>query len=102
MRVLQVSAEIFPLLKTGGLADIAGALRLGTAAFPEDGQKRLVLLSDGNENSGEALGLESFDLGHSASKQGVGHAALAPRRYLVHRFSDLLGCVHSLCALLRR
>jgi starch synthase len=26
MNVLQVSAEIFPLLKTGGLADIAGAL----------------------------------------------------------------------------
>jgi starch synthase len=26
MRVLQVSAEIFPLLKTGGLADIAGSL----------------------------------------------------------------------------
>jgi starch synthase len=26
MRVLQISAEIFPLLKTGGLADIAGAL----------------------------------------------------------------------------
>ncbi len=26
LRILQVSAEIFPLLKTGGLADIAGAL----------------------------------------------------------------------------
>ena len=26
MRILQLSAEIFPLLKTGGLADIAGAL----------------------------------------------------------------------------
>ncbi|MEO8250404.1 MAG: glycogen synthase GlgA [Burkholderiales bacterium] len=26
MRVLQVSAEMFPLLKTGGLADVAGAL----------------------------------------------------------------------------
>ena len=26
MRVLQVSAELFPLLKTGGLADVAGAL----------------------------------------------------------------------------
>ena len=26
MKVLQVSAEIYPLLKTGGLADIAGAL----------------------------------------------------------------------------
>ena len=24
MRVLQVSAELFPLLKTGGLADVAG------------------------------------------------------------------------------
>jgi uncharacterized membrane protein len=35
--------------------DIAGAIRLGTAAFPETGQKRLVLLSDGNENVGDAL-----------------------------------------------
>ena len=26
LRVLQVNAEIFPLLKTGGLADVAGAL----------------------------------------------------------------------------
>ena len=34
--------------------DIAGAIRLGTAAFPETGQKRLVLLSDGNENMGDA------------------------------------------------
>jgi uncharacterized membrane protein len=35
--------------------DLAGAIRLGTAAFPEAGQKRLVLLSDGNENVGDAL-----------------------------------------------
>ena len=28
MRILQVCAEIFPLLKTGGLADVAGALAL--------------------------------------------------------------------------
>ena len=35
--------------------DIAGAVRLGTAAFPETGQKRIVLLSDGNENVGDAL-----------------------------------------------
>ncbi len=34
--------------------DIAGAIRLGTAAFPETGQKRLVLFSDGNENIGDA------------------------------------------------
>lgn len=35
--------------------DIAGAVRLGTAAFPETGQKRIVLLSDGNENIGDAM-----------------------------------------------
>src|SRR5213596_2640141 len=35
--------------------DIGGAIRLGTAAFPETGQKRLVLLSDGNENVGDAF-----------------------------------------------
>jgi len=36
--------------------DLAAAIRLGTAAFPETGQKRLVLLSDGNENVGDAMG----------------------------------------------
>ena len=35
--------------------DLAGAIRLGTAAFPENGQKRLVLLTDGNENMGDAM-----------------------------------------------
>lgn len=35
--------------------DIAGAIRLGTAAFPETGQKRMVLISDGNENIGDAI-----------------------------------------------
>ena len=36
--------------------DLAAAIRLGTAAFPESGQKRLVLLTDGNENVGDAMG----------------------------------------------
>ena len=36
MRILQVSAEFFPLLKTGGLADVAGALPLALAAAGED------------------------------------------------------------------
>jgi uncharacterized membrane protein len=36
--------------------DLAAAIRLGTAAFPENGQKRLVLLTDGNENTGDAMG----------------------------------------------
>ena len=46
--------------------DIAGAVRLGTAAFPETGQKRLVLISDGNENSGEV-----FDAVLAAKPLGV-------------------------------
>ena len=41
MRILQVSAEVFPLLKTGGLADIAGAL---PAALHEAGCDVRVLL----------------------------------------------------------
>ncbi|MDN8614815.1 glycogen synthase GlgA [Variovorax ginsengisoli] len=41
MRILQVSAELFPLLKTGGLADIAGALPLALMAA---GQEARVLL----------------------------------------------------------
>lgn len=35
--------------------DLAAAIRLGTAAFPETGQKRLLLMTDGNENMGDAL-----------------------------------------------
>jgi uncharacterized membrane protein len=35
--------------------DIGAAIRLGTAAFPETGQKRLVLMTDGNENMGDAM-----------------------------------------------
>jgi uncharacterized membrane protein len=35
--------------------DLGAAIRLGTAGFPETGQKRLVLVSDGNENIGEAM-----------------------------------------------
>lgn len=35
--------------------NLAGAVRLALAAFPEDAQKRVVLLSDGNENLGSAV-----------------------------------------------
>src|SRR5438552_10934636 len=52
-----------PKLKVNNIAsvvsrdytDLAGALRLALAAFPEDAQKRIVLLSDGNENLGNAV-----------------------------------------------
>jgi uncharacterized membrane protein len=36
-------------------SDLASAIRLATAAFAETGQKRMVLMSDGNENLGDAM-----------------------------------------------
>ena len=36
-----------------GATDIGGALRLAAALFPDDAQKRIVLLSDGNDTTGE-------------------------------------------------
>ena len=47
-------------------SDIAAAIRLATAAFAETGQKRLVLMSDGNENIGDAMAAVT-----SAKLQGV-------------------------------
>ncbi len=38
----------------GQRTDMASAIRLATAAFPENGQRRVVILSDGNENLGDA------------------------------------------------
>ena len=34
-RVLAVASEIFPLVKTGGLADVTGALPAGAGGRPE-------------------------------------------------------------------
>ncbi len=48
-------AEKIQAVVGGERTDIAGAIRLGTAAFPEAGQKRLVLFSDGNENIGDSM-----------------------------------------------
>jgi uncharacterized membrane protein len=55
LSAVQSDTKIFAVVD-GQRTDIASALRLGTAAFPETGQKRLVLLSDGNENLGDAFG----------------------------------------------
>jgi len=46
--------KIFAVVGTDR-TDIGAAVRLATAAFPENGQKRIVVLSDGNENMGNAL-----------------------------------------------
>jgi Mg-chelatase subunit ChlD len=43
-----------PLAVDGRATDIGAAVRLALAAFPREGARRIVLLSDGNENQGSA------------------------------------------------
>jgi Mg-chelatase subunit ChlD len=55
---VQVGTDPFPTqppqaADTRG-TDIAGAIKLALAAFPREGAKRIVLLTDGNENQGNA------------------------------------------------
>lgn len=47
-------------------SDLAGAIRLAMAAFAETGQKRIVLMSDGNENIGNVMAAVA-----AAKSQGV-------------------------------
>ncbi|HKS35839.1 MAG TPA: VWA domain-containing protein, partial [Verrucomicrobiae bacterium] len=54
LSVVRSDTKIYAVVD-GQRSDIASAIRLGSAAFPETGQKRLVLLSDGNENIGDAF-----------------------------------------------
>jgi len=42
-------------VQDSGRTDISRAIRLAEASFPPDKQKRIVLLSDGNQNVGDAL-----------------------------------------------
>ena len=49
LEVPRIESEV-----TGSHTDIAGAIRLALAAFPQGARKRIVLLSDGNENQGLA------------------------------------------------
>ena len=42
MRILSVASEIFPLVKTGGLADVTGALPSALAAKTSVGMVKLV------------------------------------------------------------
>ncbi len=46
--------RIQAVIPTAG-SDLAGAVRLATAAFPETGQRRIVVYSDGNETTGDAV-----------------------------------------------
>lgn len=54
LSVVRSDTKIYAVVD-GQRSDLASAVRLGSAAFPETGQKRLVILSDGNENIGDAF-----------------------------------------------
>jgi Mg-chelatase subunit ChlD len=47
--------------------DVAEAVKLALASFPEDSAKRIVLVSDGNQNVGDA-----YDVARRAVDQGIG------------------------------
>jgi uncharacterized membrane protein len=50
-----VSLKQVHSLPSGDYTNIAGAVRLALASFPENSQRRVMLLSDGNENLGSAV-----------------------------------------------
>ncbi|RYG20909.1 VWA domain-containing protein, partial [bacterium] len=51
----------------GGSTDLAGAIRLASASFPEGKARRIVVLSDGNETRGDATGAAQV-----AATDGIG------------------------------
>ena len=60
----------------GGSTDLAAAIRLASASFPEGKARRIVILSDGNETRGDATGAAQV-----AATDGIGidHFALKGR-----------------------
>ena len=66
--------------------DISGALQLSLALFPEEGAKRIVLLSDGRENLNQALqqaevaGMEDIELRYSPLSEDAGAAEVLVER----------------------
>lgn len=62
--------------------DIARALRLATASFPADRQKRIILISDGNQNVGDAVkearlaALADVDINTVTLTSHVGHEVM--------------------------
>lgn len=90
--------------------NIASALQLATALFPSDGAKRLVLLSDGQENVGQALDqaelaaanqieISFVPLGtNSADNEVLVEALNAPSNLRAGQAFDLTAIVHSTSA----
>ncbi len=83
LSVLSVASEAVPLIKTGGLGDVAGALPAAVAAH----DVAMTTLIPGYPAVMAALGVPATD----AKRPGKGAAKGKPRMKLVHQWDALLG-----------
>ena len=51
--------------------NIASALKMAQASFPEDSAKRVVIITDGNENLGDARTIARGDRDHALAQPGI-------------------------------
>ena len=91
----------------GGVSDLAAAIRLASASFPEGKARRIVLLSDGNETRGDAAGAAEvaatdgivIDALSLKGREGTAEAAVvaleAPDETRVEQPFDLRGTIES-------
>jgi hypothetical protein len=77
-------------------SDLAAAIRLGTAAFPETGQKRLVLLTDGISEEGDSMSLSREAAQNKITISTVGLGQDVNRAYLEKIASFAKGRSHFL------
>jgi uncharacterized membrane protein len=94
----------------GGSTDLAGAIRLASASFPEGKARRIVVLSDGNETRGDAtgaaqvaatdgIGIDYVPLrGREATAEAAVVSLEAPDETRVEQPFDLRGTIESTVA----
>jgi Ca-activated chloride channel homolog len=87
-------------------SDIGGALRLATALFPDDAQKRIVLLSDGNDTTGtgqaeaalsatRGVRIETRQIGLGASDEVLVERASSPSTTRLGEDIEIVSVVRS-------
>ena len=88
----------FASIPARAATDVGGALRLAAALFPDDSQKRIVLVSDGNDTTGEGqseaalaaargIQIETFEVGLGAADEVVIQRLASPATARVGRRS---------------